>query len=153
MSGISIGKLAHAASVSSDTIRFYEKSGLLPEPARRPSGFREYSLRDLVQLKFVRRARQLGFSIQEITELLSVDHEPDQVRTQQILEQNLVLIDRKISELTQWRQHLQQRIEEQPREDATMRTLLDFFSETLTSLDLTAPEVIDRPLRDAHEER
>lgn len=152
MSGISIGKLAQAASVSIDTIRFYEKSGLLRAPARRPSGFRDYALRDLVQLKFVRRARQLGFSLQEIAELLSLDHEPDHARAQQVLEQKLVLIDRKVSELEQWRQHLQQRMDEQPRVDAPMRTLLDLFSETLASSDVAAPEGIPR-LRRVHEER
>jgi MerR family copper efflux transcriptional regulator len=153
MSGISIGKLAQAARVSIDTIRFYEKCGLLPAPARRPSGFREYSLRDLAQLKFVRRARQLGFSIPEITELLSVDQESDRARTQQILEHKLVLIDRKIGELAQWRQHLQRRMDEQPRVDAPMRTLLEFFADTTTSSDVIAPEGISRPLSDAHEER
>lgn len=130
MCGISIGKLAKAASVSIDTVRFYEKSGLLPAPARRPSGYREYSSRDLAQLKFVRRARQLGFSLQEIAELLSLDYEPDQARAQRILEQKLVLIDRKANELEQWRRHLQRRMDEQPRTATPMRGLFDFFSDT-----------------------
>jgi MerR family transcriptional regulator, copper efflux regulator len=151
MSGISIGKLAKAASVSIDTVRFYEKSGVLRAPERRPSGFREYSLRDLAQLKFVCRARRLGFSIQEIAELLSLDDESDAARAQQILERRLVSIDRKVSELEQWRHHLRQRMDEQPRADTPMRSLLDFFTDTSSS-DATAAGEMSRPLRDSHDE-
>ena len=73
MRGMSIGKLAKAAGVSVDTIRFYEKCGVLAESSRRPSGFREYSSRDLECLRFVRRARGLGFSIPQILEILTLD--------------------------------------------------------------------------------
>ena len=69
MSGFTIGKLAKAAHVRIDTIRFYEKLGLL-SPQRRPSGFREYSEHDRERLVFIRRARALGFSLDEISRFL-----------------------------------------------------------------------------------
>ena len=63
MSRLSIGQLAKAANVSIHTIRYYEKAGLLPQPARQPYGFRQYAAEDLLQLKFVRQARSLGFPL------------------------------------------------------------------------------------------
>lgn len=103
MRGLSIGKLAKAAKVSTYTIRFYEKSGLLPSPARRPSGFRQYSELDLVQLQFVRQARALGFSIDEIAGLLSLETEQDDLLLRGAVERQLELIDRKLAQLTGWR--------------------------------------------------
>lgn len=108
MRGLSIGKLAKAAKVSIYTIRFYEKSGLLPRPARRPSGFREYSELDLLQLQFVRQARSLGFSIEEIAGLLSLETEQDDLVLRDAVESKLKLIDRKMAQLTSWRLALEE---------------------------------------------
>ena len=110
MRGMSIGKLAKAAGVSVDTIRFYEKCGVLAEPTRRPSGFREYSSRDLECLRFVRRARGLGFSIPQILEILTLDHEKDPERLTALLAANITLVDQKIAELLRWRALFQRRL-------------------------------------------
>jgi MerR family copper efflux transcriptional regulator len=69
---MSIGKLAKSASVGIDTIRFYEKQGLLPQPERRESGYRQYTVSDARRLIFIRRAKQLGFSLVDISELLQL---------------------------------------------------------------------------------
>ena len=106
MEGLSIGQLAKAANVSIDTIRFYEKSGLLPRATRRPSGFREYSQNDVRQLRFVRRARAVGFSLEEIAELLALEGEQDRTITARVIETKLSAIDLRMRELRQWRRAL-----------------------------------------------
>ena len=112
MRGMSIGKLAKAAGVSIDTIRFYEKCGVLAAPTRRASGFREYSLRDLDCVRFVRRARALGFSIPQIIQILALDHETDPTRLSASLDANIAAVDRKIAELLHWRALFQRRLEQ-----------------------------------------
>jgi MerR family mercuric resistance operon transcriptional regulator len=67
-----IGQLAKKANVNLETIRFYERRGLLPEPPRNKSGHRQYSKKDLKRTEFIKRAQSLGFSLQEIFDLLSL---------------------------------------------------------------------------------
>lgn len=70
MGGLTIGKFAAAEGVSVETIRFYQRRGLLARPERQGSGFREYTEDDRWRLAFIRRARLLGFTLGEITDLL-----------------------------------------------------------------------------------
>jgi DNA-binding transcriptional MerR regulator len=70
MSGMTIGKLAAAEGVGVETVRFYQRRGLLAKPERRGSGYREYTEADRWRLVFIRRARELGFILGEIAELL-----------------------------------------------------------------------------------
>jgi DNA-binding transcriptional MerR regulator len=70
MAGMTIGKLAADAGVSVETVRFYQRRGLLVLPERRGYGFREYTPADQWRLAFIRRARQLGFTLTEIGDLL-----------------------------------------------------------------------------------
>lgn len=72
MAGYTIGALANACSVRRDTIRYYEPSGLLPKPERTASGYRVYSDRDAEQIQFIKAAQALGFTLSEITMLLSL---------------------------------------------------------------------------------
>lgn len=65
-----IGELARQAGVNIQTVRFYERKGLLPAPRRKPSGYRLYTDEDLHRLRFIRRAKALGFSLEEIREVL-----------------------------------------------------------------------------------
>ena len=76
MSGLRIGELAQAAGVAVETVRFYERRGLIADPPRRPSGYREYPLETVRRLRFIRRAKELGFSLREIAELLALRMEP-----------------------------------------------------------------------------
>ena len=70
MAGLTIGKFAATAGVGVETVRFYQRRGLLSRPERGGSGFREYSEDDQWRLAFIRRAQQLGFTLGEIRDLL-----------------------------------------------------------------------------------
>jgi len=67
-----IGDLANLAGVKADTIRFYEKRGLLPKPGRAASGYRAYDEHSLKQLRFIKQAQSLGFSLDEIRRILNL---------------------------------------------------------------------------------
>jgi len=77
MKPLTTGQLAKQAQVNVETIRYYERRGLLPEPPRRWSGYREYSRANVAHLRFIKRAKELGFSLSEISELLSLRVDPD----------------------------------------------------------------------------
>jgi len=65
-----IGELAHRAAVNIQTIRFYERKGLLPEPSRNSSGYRSYEKSDLDRVTFIKRNQELGFTLEEIKQIL-----------------------------------------------------------------------------------
>ena len=67
-----IGEVARRAEVPIDTVRYYEREGLIPPPVRRASGYRDYLEADVDRLRFMRRATGLGFTLNEIRELLSL---------------------------------------------------------------------------------
>lgn len=67
-----IGELAKSAGVPIDTVRYYERHGILPAPRRQPSGYRSYGANDVARLRFIRRAKALGFSLGEIQDLLAL---------------------------------------------------------------------------------
>jgi MerR family mercuric resistance operon transcriptional regulator len=72
MAPLTIGQLARRAGVGVETVRYYERRGLMPEPPRKESGYRQFLPEDLSRLRFIRRAQQLGFSLREIKELLAL---------------------------------------------------------------------------------
>ena len=76
MKSLTTGQLAKAAQVNVETIRYYERQGLMPEPPRRTSGYRQYSKSDVGRLLFIKEAKNLGFSLQEISGLLSLRVDP-----------------------------------------------------------------------------
>lgn len=67
-----IGEVASRADVNKETVRYYEKRGLIPEPDRRRSGYRIFTRRHIDQIKFIKRAQELGFTLSEIKELLEL---------------------------------------------------------------------------------
>ncbi len=69
---LTIGRVAKRAGVGVETIRFYERKGLLEEPPRRESGYRQYPEEAVTRVRFIRRAKDLGFSLREVDELLSL---------------------------------------------------------------------------------
>lgn len=77
MNGLTIGKIAKQAGIGIDTIRFYERQGLIEPPQRTESNYRIYTKSDITRIRFIRRAKKLGFSLNEIKELLSLRHDPN----------------------------------------------------------------------------
>ncbi|MGE0327860.1 MAG: MerR family DNA-binding protein [Polyangiaceae bacterium] len=75
-SGLSIGQVAKAVGIGVETIRFYERQGLLSQPERKRSGYRQYSPEAVARVRFIRRAKGLGFTLKEIRELLSLRVDP-----------------------------------------------------------------------------
>lgn len=71
-----IGDLATACDIKVETVRYYEKTGLIPEPPRTAGGHRVYALPHLKRMVFIRRSRELGFSIEQVSELLHLVDEP-----------------------------------------------------------------------------
>lgn len=69
---MTIGRLARAAGVNIETIRYYQRRGLLATPRKPPGGARHYAPDSLAQLRFIRRAQELGFTLREISELLKL---------------------------------------------------------------------------------
>jgi DNA-binding transcriptional MerR regulator len=96
-----IGQVARETGISIDTIRFYEKQGLLKRSPRTEGGFRLFGLSDIETLKFVRKAQELGFSLNEIRELLILrsDHVPACSHVKELLDQKLTAVEQKITEL------------------------------------------------------
>lgn len=72
MDSITIGKVAKAAAVGIETVRFYEREGLIEKPPRRDSGYREYPPDTVDRVRFIKRAKELGFSLKEIKELMAL---------------------------------------------------------------------------------
>jgi MerR family mercuric resistance operon transcriptional regulator len=76
MKPLTIGEVAKLTGIGVETVRFYEREGLLEEPERRPSGYRQFDERIVTRLRFIRRAKELGFTLKEIKELLSLKLDP-----------------------------------------------------------------------------
>ena len=83
MGTYTIGKLAEAAEVNVETVRYYQRRGLLEEPERKGGGYRQYDAGDLWRLQFIRRGKQLGFTLLEISELMAAGSTEDIVRAAQ----------------------------------------------------------------------
>ena len=113
-----IGEVAKAAAIGIDAVRFYEREGLIPKPPRRASGYREYSPDVVVSLRFIKRAKELGFSLKEISELLRLEAKegttPADVRGR--AEAKLGDLEERIRALQRMRRALRKLIESCPGE-------------------------------------
>lgn len=96
-----IGQLARQAGVAVDTVRYYERCGLLAAPSRRPSGYRMYRDQDLERLRFIRRGKDLGFTLDEVRELLRLNADPGSQRSQvrALVANRLAEVERQIDAL------------------------------------------------------
>lgn len=108
-----IGELAKRAGVSVQTVRYYERRGLLPEPDRTRSGYRAYDAGDLQRLEFVLRVKTLGFTLSEIAELLDLRVDPrrtaDDVRRR--AREKIADVDARMRDLRQIRRVLGRLVE------------------------------------------
>ena len=120
---LTIGAVARAAGIAIDTIRYYEREGLLPATARRISGYRDYTPDAVTRLRFIRRAKELGFTLPEIRELLalSADRERGVRGVKQRAEARLAEIDRRIRELKRVQRGLKNLIDVCPGHGAPER--------------------------------
>ncbi len=111
-----IGELAKRCDVNIDTIRYYERQGLMPAPDRLASGYRQYQTLDIARLRFVRRAKMLGFTLDEIQELLALsDHrDEDMGELKAAATAKLADIEVRLAELVRIRDGLQTLIEACP---------------------------------------
>ena len=105
---MTIGRLAAAEGVGVETVRFYQRRGLLATPARRASGYREYSEADRSRLVFIRRARELGFTLGEIADLLGPAEAESAQEIAVAAQAKLATVDAQIRELVQLRCRLRQ---------------------------------------------
>ena len=109
----SIGELAQRTSTKVETIRYYERIGLLPAPARTGGNYRAYARGHLERLSFVRRGRDLGFSLDEVRELLRLSDDRHQscADVDRIARLHLVEVERKLADLRALRAELRQMVD------------------------------------------
>jgi DNA-binding transcriptional MerR regulator len=103
MAGLTIGKFAAAEGVSVETIRFYQRRGLLTQPERQGSGYREYTESDRWRLAFIKRARRLGFTLGEVIELLGPAEARSTEEIHRAAEAKLSAVTEQISDLMELR--------------------------------------------------
>lgn len=98
---MNIGQAARASGVSAKMIRYYEETGLIPKAGRRGSGYRDYSAADVHMLRFIRRARDLGFATAEIHELLELwrDKSRQSADVKRIAQAHIVQLRKRIEDL------------------------------------------------------
>ncbi len=108
MTTLKIGELARQAGVGVETVRFYERQGLLEEPQRRDSGYRQYDLEAVDVLRFIRRAKELGFTLKEIKSLLALrlDTSATKQEVRQQAEAKVADIEARIDDLQRMREAL-----------------------------------------------
>ena len=105
-SELSIGRLAEAAGVNIETIRYYQRRGLLDEPTKPNSGHRRYSAEATKRVRFIKRAQALGFTLVEVGGLLNLDAACACTETRALAARKLSLIEQKMADLVAMRQVL-----------------------------------------------
>lgn len=99
MTTFSIGQLASQAGVSVDTVRYYERDGLLAPAGRLASGYRRYGATELKQLRFIRRAKALGFALDDIRSLLALSAGSNVAKVKATAQMKLLDVELRIAEL------------------------------------------------------
>ena len=117
--GLRVAELAEAVGVSPDTIRYYERAGLLPAPARTPAGYRAYDASAVDRLRFIQGAQRLGLTLRDITDLLAVRDtgvcpcEP----AEQLLRRRLTKLDAEMARLAALREQMVAMVKKLPAAD------------------------------------
>lgn len=106
MEALGIGRLAKRGGVGIDTVRYYERNGLLAPRARLASGYRRYGELELARLRFIRRAQALGFTLKEVKELLALSAQRDVGRVKRSAQTKLVDVEARIAALERVRDGL-----------------------------------------------
>jgi MerR family copper efflux transcriptional regulator len=114
MESIGIGTLAKRAGVRIDTVRYYERNGLLNPQGRLASGYRRYGELELSRLRFIRRAQALGFTLKEVRELLAISTQRDVAKVKKKAQAKLADVEQRIAALERMRTGLSTLIEACP---------------------------------------
>lgn len=114
MKQLGIGELAKRAGVGIDTVRHYERNGLLSPHTRLPSGYRRYGDLEVARLRFIRRAQALGFTLNEVKALLQVSEHGDVAHIKRSAQEKLEDVDRRIAQLQRVRSGLAELIAQCP---------------------------------------
>jgi DNA-binding transcriptional MerR regulator len=124
---MTIGQVAKLSGVGVETIRFYEREGLLNKPKRKESGYRLFEAEVVSRIKFIKRVKQLGFSLREIRELLSlrVDSRVSATEVKKRVDSKIEQIDRRIYDLKKVRNALAQLSRSVRKTSISEHTLLD----------------------------
>lgn len=108
MEGLTIAGLAAAAGVNVETVRFYQRKGLLPEPTRPPGGIRRYGGAEVARIRFIKAAQRLGFALDEVAELLLLQDGMRCSEARTLAEEKLAVIRRRLEDLKMMEAALQQ---------------------------------------------
>ena len=103
---LTIGRLAKAAGVNVETVRYYQRRGLIGEPRKPPGGQRRYATDVLRRIAFIRRAQQLGFTLEEIGHLLKVPRDGGAREVLPLAERRLAITESRVAELERMRREL-----------------------------------------------
>jgi len=111
---MNIGTAAKQSGITAKTIRYYESVGLLPEPIRAANGYRHYREKDLQTLRFIHRARKLGFTIKDIRDLLGLWHDKERASAdvREVAKRHVAEIEQRLEEMESVRQTLMHLIHE-----------------------------------------
>src|SRR5215472_16799303 len=129
---MTIGQVAKLSGVGVETIRFYEREGLLNKPKRKESGYRLFETEVVSRIKFIKRAKQLGFSLKEIRELLSlrVDSRASATEVKRRVDSKIEQIDRRIYDLKKVRNARAQLARSVGKGPISETSLLDVFEKS-----------------------
>ena len=103
---LAIGGLANAAGVNIETIRYYQRRGLVDEPSKPRGGHRRYAAAAIKRVRFIKRAQQLGFTLEEVKGLLQLEDGQNCRETRLLAEQKLVVVETRIGDLNKMRRLL-----------------------------------------------
>jgi MerR family mercuric resistance operon transcriptional regulator len=133
---MTIGQVAKALGVNVETIRYYQRRGLVEMPARPASGgFRRYTPATIARLNFIRRAQQLGFTLAEVERLIQLDFGTDTAAIRQMAERKQALLAGRIEQLGRMRADLGRLIAASLGKARARKLLEEFFSEGLDAED------------------
>lgn len=110
MKTMTVGQLAKKVQINIETVRYYERRGLLPEPIRSESRYRQYTENDVARILFIKRAKELGFTLKEISELLSlkIDSETTCGDVKKLSESKIANVEEKIRDLQKIKKKLEE---------------------------------------------
>jgi MerR family mercuric resistance operon transcriptional regulator len=124
-SGLTIARLARDAGVGVETVRFYERRGLIAQPARQGGGYRRYGPDHVRRIQFVRRAQELGFTLDEIASLLELEDGTNRAQVRRIAAARLTQIRERVADLRRMERALSHLLEHCETERAPRCPIID----------------------------